>query len=477
MSDEIVVSGGGVTAVAVDELFGHAQSLEAVSVEAAASTRVLAGIDEFAVPHSVTAVDVAGPVIAADASIEQAIAALAELDRGAAGVALALRVAAEGYGLAERASEAAARQAAASLGQAAGFFVPTLALFAVPVVAAAALPVLLVAASKPGGVGALRLAAGQWFEQHRSMLMQPIVVDVVRTTVSSVDDFTAGLVRLPPALTHILGDNGLGITGAATSAAVLGAVGGRFGILGETPVRVTQTASTTDRSAPESLVDRVDRVPQTDQTVGGAQIVIDRIESPGREDRFEVYIAGTVDFTPVPDVEAFDMTSNIAGVGELPAGSYRAVREAMAQAGVTSTSPVVFTGHSQGGLIASSLAASGDYATAGVFTFGAPSGGVETPDGVPVIAIEHSDDLVPALAGTRTDHNAVLVERRAYEQGEWMPDSPLAPHEREAYRTTAQLADRAADERLADAVRAIARNTEGATRVTTTSYLAERVGS
>ena len=84
---------------------------------------------------------------------------------------------------------------------------------------------------------------------------------------------------------------------------------------------------------------------------------------------------------------------------------------------------------------------------------------------------------MPALAGTRTDHNAVLVERRAYEQGEWMPESLLAPHEREAYRTTAQLADRAADERLAEAVRALTRNTEGAERVTTTSYRAERVGT
>ena len=477
MSDEIVVSGGGVTAVAVDELFGHAQSLESVSAEAAASVRMLVGIDEFVVPGSTSTVDVAGLVLAADESIERAIAALAELDRGAGGAALALRVAADGYGLAERASEAAARQAAATLGQAAGFFLPMLAFFAVPIVAGAAVPLLLGAASRPGGLAALRGAAAQWLAQHHSLLMQPIVVDAVRTTVSSVDDFTAGLVRLPPALTHVLGDNGLGVMGAATTAAVLGAVGGRFGVLGETPVRVIHTATTTDRTAPTSLVDRVDRVPQTDETVGGAQILIDRIEAPGREDRFEVYIAGTVDFTPVPGVEAFDMTSNMAGVGELPAGSYRAVREAMAEAGVTSTSPVVFTGHSQGGLVASALAASGDYATAGVFTFGAPSGGIETPEGVPVIAIEHTDDLVPALAGTRTDHNAVLVERRAYEQGEWMPESLLAPHEREAYRTTAQLADRAADERLAEAVRALTRNTEGAERVTTTSYRAERVGT
>ena len=470
VADEIVVSGGGVTAVAVDELFGHAQALEAVGAEAASSSRLLVGVDSLIAPSPMDA-----SALAADRAISRALAALTELEGGAGSTARALRVAAEGYGWAERASEAAAQQAAASLGYAAGFFAPLLALLAVPVATNAALPLVVGAMVAPGGLDALRAAAVRWLDDHRGVLMDPVVVDVIRHSVSSVDDVAGGVAHAPPWLVRFLGDAGLGVLGAGSSAAAITLLGSRFGIFAETPVRVTATGATTDRAAPTSLAERVDRIPQPERGAGDEQIVIDRIESPGRPDRFEVYLAGTVDFTPVADGEAFDMTSNMAGVGELPAGSYRAVEQAMADAGVTSSSPVVFTGHSQGGLLATALAASGDYAAAGVVTIGAPAGHIEVPTGIPVIAIEHTDDLVPALAGVRTDHGAILVERRAYEAGESMPDSPLAAHERAPYRETAAMADRASDSRLADAVRAIGRNTEGAERVTTTSYRADRI--
>lgn len=469
VADEIVVSGGGVTAVAVDELFGHAQALEAVSAEASSSARLLVGIDVLVSPGPA---DVSA--LAAERAIATALAALAELERGAGSTARALRLAAEGYGLAERASEAASRRAAATLGYAAGFFLPVLAFLAVPVATNVMLPVLLGAAVSPGGLDALRAAASRWFDDHRGVLMNPAVVDAIRHSVSSSDDVAAGAVRLPPWVANLLGDAGLGVTGVASSAVAISVVGSRFGIFAETPVRVTATSTTTGRTAPSSLAERVDRIPRPEGATG-EQIIIDRIESPGRTDRFEVYLAGTVDFTPVARDEVFDMTSNMAGVGELPSGSYRAVEQALADAGVTASSSVVFTGHSQGGLIATALAASGDYATAGVVTIGAPSGHLEVPSHIPVIAIEHTDDLVPALAGVRTDHAAILVERRAYEPGQVLPESPLAAHERAPYRETAAMADRASDARLAEAVRAIARNTEGAERVTTTTYYAERI--
>ena len=470
MGDEIVVSGGGVTAVAVDELFGHAQALETLSMEVSSSARLLAGVDLLSVPGFVDAA-----ALAADRAISEALAALTELESGAGATARALRIAAEGYGLAERASEAAARQAAASLGYAAGFFLPVLALLAVPIATNVALPMLAGAAVVPGGMNALRSQAARWFDEHRVALMDPTVVEAVRLTVSSVDDVAGGAAHASPWLVALLGDSGLGITGAATSAAAITLLGSHFGIFAETPVRVTASGSTHDRAAPEGLAQRIDRIPRPEKGASDDQIVIDRIETPGRPDRFEVYLAGTVDFTPIANDEAFDMTSNMAGVGELPAGSYRAVELAMANAGITASSPVVFTGHSQGGLLATALAASGDYATAGVLTVGAPSGHIEVPAGIPVIAIEHSDDLVPALAGVRTDHSAILVERRAYEAGAVLPESPLAAHERAPYRETAAMADQASDARLVEAVRAIGRNTEGAERVTTTSYRAERM--
>ena len=51
----------------------------------------------------------------------------------------------------------------------------------------------------------------------------------------------------------------------------------------------------------------------------------------------------------------------------------------MALAGITAGSAVVFTGYSQGGLIAARLAASGDYHTTGLYTLGGPAGQVPVP--------------------------------------------------------------------------------------------------
>src|ERR1019366_2248894 len=98
----------------------------------------------------------------------------------------------------------------------------------------------------------------------------------------------------------------------------------------------------------------------------GEQIRIDRYVEAGKPDRFDVYIAGTVTFDPKTRSQPFDLTSDLNGVGGHPSASYRAVVSAMQQGGVTSQSPVVLNGYSQGGLLASQLAASGSFNVQGV---------------------------------------------------------------------------------------------------------------
>ncbi|MDP4586197.1 MAG: alpha/beta fold hydrolase, partial [Microbacteriaceae bacterium] len=80
--------------------------------------------------------------------------------------------------------------------------------------------------------------------------------------------------------------------------------------------------------------------------------------------------------------------------------SLSATETALRDAGVTHATPLVITGHSQGGLIGLALASSGRYTVDAVFTIGTPVGVVADPLGVPTVHVAHPEDLVPALGGT-----------------------------------------------------------------------------
>lgn len=77
----------------------------------------------------------------------------------------------------------------------------------------------------------------------------------------------------------------------------------------------------------------------------------------------------------------------------------RAVNQAMADAGIPSGANVVYTGFSQGGIMAATLATNENspYNTIGVVTNGAPIGGFTFPPEVEVIRFEHAGDPVVPL--------------------------------------------------------------------------------
>jgi hypothetical protein len=169
------------------------------------------------------------------------------------------------------------------------------------------------------------------------------------------------------------------------------------------------------------------------------------------------------------------------GGGPLDVGAYRASEVAMRDAGVTAGSPVQFVGFSQGGLIASMLAGSGDWNAAGIQTFGAPAGNIELPDGLAGMAVRNTDDFIPMLAGPQLDHHVLQVERRAFAAGETLPDYHAAPaHQRDAYMATAAVIDRASSSVVReqrDALDAFAGDyaVQPGSTITVTSYHAERV--
>lgn len=465
MSSGITVSGGATMAVAPDALYRHAAAIDNARFEASGCAWQLTGVGAG------SASDAASLTLRNHTSA--AISALGELESLAASTAASLRTAAEAYGFAEHSARAAMTEISARLGYAAGFFLPLAALALAPTLVPVAVPVALAVWLVPGLSGVLGDSLAGWLNDHRSELTDPTTLALLRLAISSTDDFGIGLAHVPPVVAEALRE--AQVTDVSTSAAFVALAAAPLGFLSESRVTSTVARRSKGDLPAKGLVDRFDRIPQPAGIDRGAQVRIDRLTTPGKTDRFEVFIAGTVDFNPRAGEQPWDMTSNVHAMGGLSAGSYRAVEDAMREAGVSRTSSVVFTGHSQGGLVAASLAASGDYATAGLVTTGAPTGHLDLPAGISAVAIEHTDDLVPALSGMRTDRDAVLVERRAFAPGAALPeDAPVPAHLRPAYRETAALADAASDPRLRETLREIDANSRGATSVETIYYRAER---
>jgi hypothetical protein len=198
------------------------------------------------------------------------------------------------------------------------------------------------------------------------------------------------------------------------------------------------------------VADLARRIPSS--AGAGPQVRIERYgDARGRS--WVVYVGGTADWSLVAGGEPWDMTSNAAAISEQSAGSYRAVVEAMHEAGVQPTDPVIGVGHSQGGLVMAQVAASGEFNTVGLATFGAPAGQVQLPDALPVIATEHADDLIPALGGTRQDNTGegsrhLVVTREVFATTEPPVGDALPAHTMNGYRETARMIDASPEPRL-----------------------------
>ena len=267
----------------------------------------------------------------------------------------------------------------------------------------------------------------------------------------------------------------IGVTGVRSSAQGLLAVGPLVGLFRETPVKVERMSTTEISNPPVGAAERLDRVPE------GDQVRIEKYQAPGEPNRFVVYVGPTETFSPVTDHEPWDLTSNVGGVGGLDVGSFRATELAMHDAGIGSGDQVQFVGFSQGGLVATMLAGSGEWSAAGLQTFGAPAGNIQLPEGLSGMAVRNTDDFIPLLAGPQLDHHLLQVERRAFAEGTPLPTYHAAPaHQRDAYMATAAAVDQASSAAVRDQNAALnAFTADYASRpgstVTAMTYHSERV--
>jgi len=435
----LVLSGGGTTMVATDLLLAQAARLTLLHADATLWQARLERIRTLEdVPAPMWAADDPGLAVFA---VRQSIDAI---ETRSGELADSLVAAAEAYGQAERTAQLLARIAGAWIAHALGRLAPWILAAAIPAVTGGAVAWLL------GGL--LRRGDGRedglgYPAPDARFLTNPAVVAMVRVLVSSVDDAVAGAIGLPFPVSAALGDEGAGLLGVSASAAGALAVARPIGMLRETPVTVARVGRTRPATPPAGFADLAARIPAVSR--GGPQVSIERYGGAG-DAAWLVYIGGTAEWSPVAAGEPWDMTSNITAVAEQGAGSYRAVVQAMREAGIRPTDAVITVGHSQGGLVAAQLATTGEFHTVAVATFGAPVAQVPVPPGLPSVAVEHTDDLVPAFGGSEGPAPARLTVRRRLYADAAVPASPLPAHGLVNYRATARLVDASPAPALAD---------------------------
>lgn len=429
MGGPLLVTPAGTTAVATDALHAHLDRLATLGDDLAHQSRGLGALLGAAAWSAVPG----APTAARRSEVELEAARVSVHAAGQLSVRLvrALRAAITQYDDAEAAALARADLEAAVLGAASGSliraFLPGIALLG---------GLAFLASKVPDPGGARASAVRQFFLQHPGLITGPKFVEAVRLFSQSLDETTSSLLGVPAPLAIALGASG--VTGVGTSARGLLAVGPLVGLFRETPVKVQRVSTAQIISPPAGAAERLDRVPE------GNQVRIERYEAPGAPDRFVVYVGPTETFSPVADHEPWDLTSNVGGVGGLDVGSFRATELAMHDAGIGTGDAVQFVGYSQGGLIATMLAGSGEWNAAGLETFGAPAGNIELPEGLSGMAVRNSDDFIPLLAGPQLDHHLLQVERRAFAEGTPLPTYHAAPaHQRDAYMATAAAVDEA----------------------------------
>ena len=457
---ELTISGGGSTRVATDIVFEEMVTLRLLQTEAEGWQELVARIRTLGLSSALTwqPGDLGACVFGASVAIDAVARRSREL-------ADALAEAAESYGRSEDSLHGALR------------FLGAGALYTVGLVSRLLAPVILLAAAGPAlgaaaamllsnlvsGRPATALPVGlpETLRDNPQLLTSPATVAIVRVLASSVDDFAVGALGAPLPLAWAVGDDGAGMLGVQSSALGVLVVARAGGVLRETPVRVNRVgvslgavptppaaqpeAEPASPRPPTGFADLAERIPTE---ADGGQVRIERY-GDAEHPTWLVYIGGTLEWSPTGSTEPWDMASNIAAVADQDAGSYRAVLLAMEAAGVQPGDPVVPVAHSQGGLVAAELAARGDINAVGLVTFGAPASQVPLPDGVPAIAIEHTDDLIPALGGTPADDDSRLYVRRELFAANPVPvDQPLPAHQLVGYRDTARLLDGSTEPRL-----------------------------
>jgi pimeloyl-ACP methyl ester carboxylesterase len=380
---------------------------------------------------------------------------VSQVSRDLQAISHGLRSASESYSGQEAAISAAAHEVSSALFWGMGRLLTLFPLAVIP--------------SVISGVSALLTAWAVTGKRPEELLSSPVVVTGLGHVVSGVDDLAAGFLGIPLPVMREIGERGLGLSGPPTVArGILRGLGGIGGIGAAPETLVTATrVSIAPGQPPGGVEDLLARIPRANPDM--PQVRIERYEAAGDVNAnatFIVYLGGTIDAALLATDEPWDMTSNLAALADMDAGSQRAAVEAMKAAGIASDNLVTLVGHSQGGLLAARIAQSGEFRVGDVVTVGAPIHQVPVSRGVTVTAIEHNEDLVPTLGGLAVLGAAgagttTMVRRSALKGGVVSGNDPLPGHNLSRYVETGRVMDTSSDTQLTALKKRLAAQADG----------------
>lgn len=285
----------------------------------------------------------------------------------------------------------------------------------------------------------------------------------------AVSDAAAAATRLLPALP--VGDDGVRETTAGLLVA-LGAVG----VLRDAPASVRSRPDAL-RPAPATFADLTNRIP--DPVAGAAQMRVEEYRAPDGGRRFVAYLGGMQTLDPRTGREDFGPASAAAALATEGGSAVRAAEESLLAAGATAEDEVYVVGYSMGGILARSVGDDPRFHVTHELTLGSPVGQLPLREGIDGVAVEHTDDPVPALGGDRPSDggagDVVVVRSRATDPS--AAAGALDAHQLPTYRATAAEMDASRSPGLVAARDELHRYLDGATPVAAHVYRAERAPS
>ena len=428
---ELRVEGGaGGVAARTDDLEHAAAALQSAAAGLATAAVDTAGV---AAAPALLVTGLLAPLTLARA--EAALVAALAGSRGlvAAGLrletlALRLRAAALGYDVAENGARAAVGQ----LELAAGRFVAAGAVPLVPLAAATSvLTVPLAVAVSRAGLRMPFPVPAQW-PSAGGRLLEPVVAAL------------PGAVAPPGGP---LWNPGASVPGLA--AVLAGA--GRAGPFLHESGGVVGTGRPVPAVPPRGVSDLLAGVASCypDAGVPPGSVRVEGVAAPDGHRAWVVEIPGTQEWSPRAGRNPADLTADVAALGGASTAAAATVVRALELAGARPSEPVLLAGHSLGGMLAAALAADPAFTrrfrVTHVVAAGSPLAGYPVLPGVSVLALEHDDDLVPALDGAPDpDRPDWITVRRSPRRGR----SPAAAHDSLAYAETGALVDASTDPSL-----------------------------
>ena len=200
------------------------------------------------------------------------------------------------------------------------------------------------------------------------------------------------------------------------------------------PLTVIPAIETSHPPAPRDLGDVVDRLAALYPVVGGTPgtIRVEQLDQLDGTRSWVVEIPGTQTTTLGVGTNPMDMATNLRLMAGLPNDGTALVTKALEQAGVGADEPILMVGHSQGGMVAMSLAGSSTFASryrvAAVATLGSPVATVSVPRSTQVLNLEHAEDFIPTTDGAPSpdEPNRTTVRRELRKSSS--PQDRLAGH-------------------------------------------------